>query len=54
MNFVEFDRAKLERFKAARDAAILDGLLTFVFEGELYLVTYAKYMIEYLEAKLPP
>jgi hypothetical protein len=53
LQFVNFDRAKLERLKTARDAAILHGHTAFTFEGACWLVDYAKYVIEYLEARLP-
>jgi hypothetical protein len=46
---VNFDREKLERLRTARDAALIEGKDVFVFEGELYLVEYAKYLIEYLD-----
>lgn len=49
MGTVGFDRDKLERLRAARDAALLERKDVFVFEGELYLVEYAKYLIEYLD-----
>lgn len=51
--FVNFDRKKLEELKAARTAGLLDGTPTFVFEGNIWFVQYAAYVIEYLEARLP-
>ncbi len=53
LTFVDFNRPKLERLKAARDAALLAGHTAFTFEGACWLVDYAKYVIEYLEARLP-
>lgn len=49
--FIEFDRAKLSRFKEVYDACVLDGRQSFPFEGEVFLVDYAKYVIEYLTNK---
>jgi stalled ribosome rescue protein Dom34 len=49
---VMFDRAKLARLKAAHKAAEKAGIAAFVFDGDEYVVGYAKYMIEYLETKL--
>jgi hypothetical protein len=48
----EFNREVLERFKAARDEAIGLGHTAFTFEGNVWLVDYAKYVIEYLESRL--
>ncbi len=53
MQFVNFDRAKMERLRTARAAAILQGHSAFEFEGAMWLVDYAKYVIEYLEQRLP-
>lgn len=39
-----FDRKK---FKKAYDKALESSVETFIFEGEEYLVAYAKYLIEY-------
>lgn len=50
---VQFDRPKLERLKAAIKAAEAAGAETFTFEGHDYLVSYAKYLVEYLESRLP-
>lgn len=51
-DMISFDRAKLERLKAAYGTALRAGLDTFTFEGEVYSVAYAKYVIEYLEVRL--
>ena len=53
LQFINFDRPKLERLKAARDAALLSGKTAFQFENGTWLVEYAKVVIEYLEARLP-
>jgi hypothetical protein len=49
---IEFNKAKLKEFKAAYDVAKSDGRDEFVFEGQLMLVFYAKYLILYLESQL--
>jgi hypothetical protein len=46
---ITWTRPMLERFKTAYDAATGD---TFVFDGNEFVVAYARYLIEYLEAKL--
>jgi hypothetical protein len=51
-NKVEFDRPKLERLKKAIKAAEIAGADTFTFEGHDYLVSYARYLVEYLESRL--
>jgi hypothetical protein len=48
-----WDRAKLERFRKARQRAQDEGSEVFTFEGADFLVTYAAYLIEYLERALP-
>jgi hypothetical protein len=53
---INWDRPKLERFKKAYEKAIVDGARpndTFVFDGNEFVVQYAKYLIEYLEGVLP-
>jgi hypothetical protein len=44
-----FDKEELSKLKKARGKAIEDGEESFTFNGELILVQYAKYLIEYLE-----
>lgn len=50
---VSFDRAKLGRLRIAHDKAVAAGLSQFEFEGNELLVSYARYLIEYLETVLP-
>ena len=38
----------LERFKVAQQAAVSMNADTFVFDGHEFVVSYAKYLIEYL------
>lgn len=42
----------LKYFKAAYKKAAADGLDTFVFDGNTFVVSYAKYFIEYIEGQL--
>lgn len=49
---IEFDVRKLKRFKLAYKIAVADGVDHFTFEGDDYLVDYARYAIEYLEERL--
>lgn len=51
---INWTRPMLERFKKAYSAALEKGGKdsTFVFDGHEFLVSYAKYLIEYLETKL--
>lgn len=46
-----FDNAKLERLKAAYKKAVENGKESFFFDGQEYLTTYAKYVIEYFKTK---
>lgn len=50
---VEFDRAKLERLRDALKRAVAVGRDAFTFEGDTYLCSYAKYLVEYLDSRLP-
>lgn len=50
-----WDRPKLERFKKALEAARPNGRdSAFQFDGADFLVSYAGYLVEYLEGKLAP
>jgi hypothetical protein len=50
---IDFDRAKLERLKVRVKEAVEKDEQTFKFEGSEFMLSYAKYVIEYLESKLP-
>ena len=52
--FVTWDRPKLERLKRAYKQAQEQGHTQFTFDAAPVLVAYAKYLIEYLEERLPP
>lgn len=51
---ISWDRPMLERLKKAYDVARVTAKDTFMFEGNEFVIGYAKYLIEYLETKLPP
>jgi hypothetical protein len=51
---ITWNRPKLDRFKDEYKKANASSVETFVFDGDLFIVSYAKYLIEYLEMKLPP
>ncbi len=48
---VSFDYEKFKKFKKTYKKAANIGCSNFTFDGDAYLVDYAKYMIEYLEAR---
>lgn len=52
-NTINFTRPKLDRLRAAHKRAKEAGLEQFEFEGTTLLVSYAGYLIEFLETKLP-
>lgn len=47
-----FNSFTLKHFKNAYDRARREGHEEFSFDGQQYLVSYAKYLIEYLESRL--
>lgn len=49
---ITWDRSMLERFKQAYENAQKKNAPTFKFEGNLFVPSYAKYLIEYLDAHL--
>lgn len=49
---VRFDRPKFERFKRAYEDAVKRGEHVLTFDGAQYAMSYAKYLIEYLESQL--
>lgn len=53
-DMVQFDRIKLNELKKAYEKATEDGLDQFEFYGYVLLVSYAKYVIEYLDLNLAP
>jgi hypothetical protein len=57
--YISFDRPMLRRFKAAyekackkcQDEGVSPSEEVFMFEENEFLVSYAKYLIQYLETK---
>lgn len=45
---ISFDEDRALRFKAAYEKAVVAGVDQFNFEGSDFLVSYAKYVLEYL------
>lgn len=48
---VNWDQAMFERFKIAYGKAVEEKRESFFFDGNEYLTSYAKYLIEYLKTK---
>lgn len=51
-NTITFDRQELSNLKRSYTVAIRNKKDQFTFKGNELLVSYAKYLIEYLETKL--
>jgi hypothetical protein len=51
MREISFDSAKVKALRKAYRAACDAGRESFEFEGATILVSYAKYMLEYLTSK---
>lgn len=49
---MNFDREKREALRKVYEQAIKEGKDRFVFEGHDFLVTYTKYLLEWLDMKL--
>lgn len=45
---MEFNADRVRELKEAYDKAVADGSETFMFDGDELVVTYAKYLIEFL------
>jgi len=56
MKTINWTREKLEQFKRdfAQAMSTVGPFGTFTFEGNDFFVSYAKYLIEYLENTLSP
>jgi hypothetical protein len=52
MSTVDFTPAKLKKLKAEYAKAKVELKDRFYFEGNVLLISYAKYLIEYLEGVL--
>lgn len=51
MKFVNFTTSKFKLFRDAYEQALVNGQERFRFEGDEYVMDYAKYLIEYLSEK---
>lgn len=49
IRIVNFTKDKLKDFKKLYNTTVKENKKQFIFEGNLYLTGYAKYLIEYLE-----
>lgn len=49
---IEFTLEKIKAFRKLYDEAVKDGKEMFIFEGHDVLVSYAKYVLEYLEKRI--
>ena len=52
MTNIKFDKPMRDRLRRAYDAAVEAKADTFVFEGNVYVTGYAKYLLEYLDGRL--
>lgn len=52
MTNINFDKPMRDRLRKAYEAAVKANADTFVFEGNVYVVGYAKYLLEYLDERL--
>lgn len=48
MKKIEFDQDKFTKFKEDYNKAVEEGVNSFFFDGHEFLVSYAKYLLEYL------
>jgi late competence protein required for DNA uptake (superfamily II DNA/RNA helicase) len=49
---INWTPAMLARFKKAYDKAVTEKVDTFMFDGNEFVVGYAKYLIQYLDSVL--
>ena len=50
-NTIQFNITKVKKLEKAYNKALLDNKDQFVFENNVLLTAYAKYLIQYLETK---
>lgn len=48
---IEWTRPMLARFRKAYSVAVEAGADTFTFDGNVFVVGYARYLIQYLETQ---
>jgi len=53
-SMVKFDRDKRERLRKHYEQAVKEQKISFTFDGHELLVSYAKYLLEYLDMRLGP
>ena len=46
-----FDRENTKELREAYDTAVADGAEQFIFHGHVLLVSYAKFLLQYLEGR---
>lgn len=51
MKMINFDRQKLRELKTLYNKAVKENKESFMYNGDEYLTSYAKYVIEYLETR---
>lgn len=51
MKMINFDRQKLRELKTRYNKAVKANKESFIYKGDEYLTSYAKYVIEYLESQ---
>jgi len=51
MKMINFDRQKLKELKTLYNKAVKGGKESFMYKGDEYLTSYAKYVIEYLDSQ---
>ena len=49
---MEFDHERRDHFKEAYGQAVRDAQADFMFEGNQFATSYARYMLQYLNACL--
>lgn len=51
MHNMQFDKASADALRKAYNEAVKAGRTEFMFAGHIILVSYAKYLIEYLTSR---
>jgi hypothetical protein len=49
MNKIEFDKEKYNSLKLIYEKSVLENKEQFVWEGQILLTSYAKYLLQHLE-----
>jgi len=49
MDEIEWDKEKLQKFKLTYKTALRNHHVSFIFDKHEFILSYAKYLIEYLE-----